>query len=297
MTLRLRSLLFMPADAPRKIAKGATLPADAIIADLEDAIAPSRKREARPLLVKSFQTLPEGGALRCIRINPVGSPFWRNDLNETFAARAGVYVIPKVEAAAELRHVSERLAQLEGAAGLPGGVVRLLAIVETAAGVMNLREIAGADRRLAALALGAEDFAGDIGAQRTREGWEVFYARSAVVTAAAAFGLQAIDTVYTDLTDDAGLVAESETVRKMGFRGKLAIHPRQVEIINAAFTPGRAEVEAARRLIAVFEAHQRAGRGVCVLDGKMVDMPMFRAAQDVLARAEHRQEGAGIFEE
>ncbi len=285
MTPRLRSLLFTPADSPRKMAKGATLPADAIIADLEDAVAPSRKQEARALLVESFQGLPEGPALRCIRINPVGSPFWPDDLLATFAAEPSCYVVPKVESAAELHLVGRRLTGLEQEAGLPVGTVRLLAIVETAAGVMNLREIAGAGSRLAAMALGAEDFAADTGALRTREGWEVFYARSALVTAAAAFGLQAIDTVYTDLADDAGLAAECAAMRKMGFRGKLAIHPRQVEVINAAFTPGRAEVEAARRLIAVFEAHERAGRGVCVLDGKMVDLPIYRAAQDLLARA------------
>ncbi len=290
MTLRLRSLLFMPADAPRKIAKGSTLPADAIIADLEDAVAPSRKQEARSLLVESFQTLPEGEAIRCIRINPVNSLFWLEDLIETFLTPPRIYVIPKVESAAAVHVVSRRLTLLEGAADLPIGSVRLLAIVETALGVMNLREIAGADRRLVALALGAEDFAGDVGAQRTQEGWEIFYARGALVTAAAAFGLQAIDTVYTDLTDETGLAAECDAVRTMGFRGKLAIHPRQVEIINQAFTPSRSEVEAARRLIAVFATHQRAGRGVCVLDGKMVDMPMFRAAQEVLARAGHRQE-------
>ncbi len=297
MTLRLRSMLFMPADSPGKIAKGAALPADAIIADLEDAVALSRKQEARSLLVDSFRTLPVAGALRCIRINPVGSPFWPHDLVETFVTPPQIYVVPKVESAADLHFVSQQLTQLEGAAGLPIGSVRLLAIVESAAGVMNLREIADADRRLVALALGAEDFAGDVGAQRTYEGWEVFYARSAVVTAAAAFGLQAIDTVYTDLSDDAGLAAECRTMRKMGFRGKLAVHPRQVEIINAAFTPGRSEVEAAKRLIAVFEAHQRAGRGVCVLDGKMVDMPIFRAAQGLLARAENGPENEGDFKE
>lgn len=286
MTLRLRSLLFMPADSPRKIAKGAELPADAIIADLEDAVAPTRKQEARSLLVDSFQALPPDGPLRCIRINPVHSPFWPDDLLETFAAAPQVYVIPKVESAGDLQRVDEQLTPLERQAGMPVGTVRLLPLVESAAGVVNLLEIARAGPRTAALAFGAEDFAGDIGAQRSREGWEIFYARSAVVTTAAAFGLQAVDTVYTDLADDSGLAEECEAVQKMGFRGKLAIHPRQVEVINRAFTPDLTEVAAARRLIAVFEAHQRAGRGVCVLDGKMVDMPMYRAAQDLLARAE-----------
>ena len=291
MTPPLRSLLFMPADSPRKIAKGAELPADAIIADLEDAVASSRKQKARSLLVGSFRALPQNGPLRSIRINPVPSPFWPDDLLQTFAASPQLYVIPKVESAADLQRVDERLTPLESNAGMPVGSVRLLPIVESAAGVVNLPEIARADPRTVALAFGAEDFAGDIGAQRTREGWEVFYARSAVVTVAAAFGLQAVDTVYTDLADDSGLAEECETVQKMGFRGKLAIHPHQVETINRAFTPDLSEVAAARRLIAVFEAHQRAGRGVCVLDGKMVDMPIYRAAQDLLARAGNGTEG------
>ncbi len=296
MTSPLRSLLFMPADSPRKIAKGAGLPADAIIADLEDAVAPSRKQKARSLLVESFRALPPDGPLRSIRINPVHSPFWPDDLLQTFAAAPQLYVIPKVESAADLQRVDERLTPLESNADLPVGSVRLLPIVESAAGVVNLPEIARADPRIVALAFGAEDFAENIGAQRTREGWEVFYARSAVVTVAAAFGLQAIDTVYTDLASDSGLSEECETVQKMGFRGKLAIHPRQVEIINRAFTPDLAEVAAARRLIAVFEAHQRAGRGVCVLDGKMVDMPMYRAAQDLLARAGVEPKGTAVTE-
>lgn len=285
MKLQPRSLLFTPADAPRKMAKAVTLPADAVIADLEDAIAPGRKEEARALLVDSFGAFPPGGPRRCVRINPVDGPYWPADLVETFPAFPDAYLIPKVESARDLRLVDERLTALEAAAGRPRGAVGLLAIVETAAGVMNLREIAGVGGRLGALALGAEDFALDIGARRTRAGWEVFYARSAVVTAAAAFGLQAIDTVVTDLNDDGGLAAECERVRGFGFRGKLAVHPRQLQIINAAFSPTRSEVEAARRLVAEFEKQGRAGRGVCVLDGKMVDLPVYRAARNLLESA------------
>ena len=159
MTLPLRSLLFMPADSPRKIAKGAELPADAIIADLEDAVAPSRKQKARSLLVESFRTLPQDGPLRSIRINPVHSPFWPDDLLQTFAAAPRLYVIPKVESAADLQRVDEHLTPLESNAGMPVGSVRLLPIVESAAGVVNLPEIARADPRTVALAFGAEDFA------------------------------------------------------------------------------------------------------------------------------------------
>ena len=204
MTLRLRSLLFMPADSPRKIAKGAALPADAIIADLEDAVAPSRKQEARSLLVESFQILPEEAPLRCIRINPVHSPLWPADLLETFAAapRGLCYPQGRVRGRPATR---ERAA---GATGKRGGVAHRNCAAAGNRRERRRRDESARDRRRRpqdrGLGVRRRGFAGDIGAQRTREGWEVFYARSAVVTAAAAFGLQAVDTVYTDLADDTG---------------------------------------------------------------------------------------------
>jgi citrate lyase beta subunit len=150
---------------------------------------------------------------------------------------------------------------------------------------MNLKEIAKASRRLVALVFGAEDLAGDIGAQRTRAGWEVFYARSAVVTAAAAYGLQALDMVYTDLNDLEGLEAESLLARQLGFDGKTAIHPNQIEIINRVFSPSPEEIERARRIVEANAAHQATGVGAFELDGRMVDMPVVRAAEGVLAKA------------
>jgi citrate lyase beta subunit len=161
----------------------------------------------------------------------------------------------------------------------------LLAIIETAKGMVNLREIAESSPRLDALIFGAEDLVGDIGATRTAEGQEILYARSRVVIHAKACGLQAIDTVYTDLNDIDGLKAQTRQAQIMGFDGKLAIHPRQVEPIQGVFTPTTEEIRRAQRLIAAHDAQQKAGSGAFALDGKMVDMPVVRAAESILARA------------
>ena len=280
-----RSLLFMPGDSRRKIEKATTLGADSIIADLEDAVALSQKQAARETVAACFARLDFGASERLIRINPVSTPLWEEDLAQTIAGRPDGYVLPKVESAEQVQTLSRRLAELEIAHGLAVGSVRLLAQVETAMGVVKAAEIAGADSRLDALLFGAEDLAVDIGARRSREGWEIFYARGAVVTAAAAYGLPAIDTVYLELTDSDGLTAECHLARGMGFSGKLAIHPRQVDVINRAFSPTDEEVAQAQRLIAAFETQQAAGRGVFEMDGKMIDRPIVLAARKIVARS------------
>jgi len=288
MTRVRRSLLFMPGDSLRKIEKATHLPTDSIIMDLEDGVALSRKAEARVAVVEALRTLDFGGRERLVRINPVGSGLETADLEAVAASQPDGLVIPKVESAAQVQRISQALASAEQAHAWAPGAVRLLVIVETALGVMNVREIAGADERVDALMFGAEDLAGDIGATRTAEGWEVFYARSAVVTAAAAYRRQAIDTVFVDLADVEGLRRECERAMQMGYTGKMAIHPRQVEVINAAFTPTAEAVAQAQRLIEAYVQQQAAGAGAFAYEGKMVDMPLIRAAEHVLARAAAR---------
>ena len=280
-----RSLLFMPGDSLRKIEKATRLPTDSIIMDLEDGVAFSRKAEARAAVVEAMRTLDFGGRERLVRINPIGSGLETADLEAVVAGQPDGLVIPKVESAAQVQWISQALASAEQAHAWAAGAVRLLVIVETAMGVMNVREIAAADDRVDGLMFGAEDLAGDIGATRTTEGWEVFYARSAVVTAAAAYRRQAIDTVFVDLADVEGLRRECERAMQMGYTGKMAIHPRQVEVINAAFTPTAEAVAQAQRLIEAYVQQQAAGAGAFAYEGKMVDMPLIRAAEHVLARA------------
>lgn len=284
MTIR-RALLFMPGDSRSKIEKGITLGVDSIIMDLEDGVALNNKPVARATTAAALRELDFGRSERLVRINSVESGLHIADLEATVRARPDGYVIPKVEDALQVQVVSAWLAHAEAAHGFEPRSICLIAIVETARGVVNLREIAESDSRLVALAFGAEDLAGDIGATRTPEGWEGFYARSAVVLHAKACGLQALDSPFVQLDDDAGLEKETRFAAQMGYTGKLAIHPKQIAPINAVFTPTQKEIEAAKRLIHAHDTHQAAGTGVFELDGRMVDMPMVRAAQAVLARA------------
>jgi citrate lyase beta subunit len=280
-----RALLFMPGDSRGKIEKGITLDVDSIIMDLEDGVALNQKAAARTTAAAALRELNFGDTERLVRLNPVGSSLYRDDLEATVSARPDGYVLPKVESAAEVQAVSAALAEVESTQGWEASSIVLIAIVETARGIVNLREIAESDSRLVALAFGAEDLAGDMGAVRTPEGWEGFYARSAVVLHAKANHLQAIDTPFVRLDDEEGLLKETRAALHMGYTGKLAVHPKQIEPIHAVFTPTKKEVEAAQRLIEAHHAHQASGAGVFQLEGKMVDLPMIQAAEAVLARA------------
>lgn len=280
-----RALLFMPGDSRPKIEKGAALGVDSIIMDLEDGVALKQKSAARETINAALREVAFGRAEKLVRINPVGGEFYADDLMATIAAHPDGYVLPKVESASQVALVSEWLTTAEAEFGFGQGSIPLLAIIETARGVVNLREIAAADPRLTALIFGAEDFAGDVGAVRTVDGHEIAYAQGAVVTHAKAFGLQAIDTVYLRLDDADGLSRATRRALEMGYTGKLAIHPRQVAPIQDVFTPTHDEISAAQRLIAAHEAHQAAGTGAFQWEGKMVDMPIIRAAQAVVARA------------
>lgn len=289
MTHIRRSVLFMPGDSLRKITKATQLDVDCIVMDLEDSVTLANKAEARRTVSEALQSLDFGRRERLVRLNVAETGLLDDDLAGTISARPDGYVLPKTESAAQVQHVDRLLAQAEKANGWADNSVRLLVIIETALGIMNVKEIAQAGPRIEALMFGAEDLAGDMGAKRTREGWEVFYARSAVVTAAAAYGLQAIDMVLIDLADSERLEAECIAARHMGYEGKMAIHPRQVEVINRVFAPSPEEIEQARRLLQAHAEHQAAGSGVFTLDGKMVDMPMVKMAERVLnkARAAH----------
>lgn len=286
-----RALLFMPGDAMPKIAKAVSLGVDSIVMDLEDGVALNQKAAARQTIVEALHTLDFGRSERLIRINPMGSEFAEADLRATIGARPDGYVLPKADFAEQVQAVAEFLTLEERARGWPAGSVRLLPIVETALGVVNVRETAGADDRVDALLFGAEDLAGDMGMQRTPEGWEVLYARSAVVTTAKAYRRQAIDIVYFDLQDLTGFEVECRFGRQLGYDGKMVIHPRQVEIAQRIFAPSPEEIERALRIVRAYAEAQAAGVGAFALDGRMVDMPVVRMAENTL----HRARAAGLL--
>ena len=257
------------------IERAAEQTVDAVILDLEDAVAPEQKGNARQRIDEALRQLDFGRTERLVRINGPESEYWTADLAVVADLPVEGIVVPKVETAAQIHAINEAVSTR----------IPVFAMIETALGVMNIREIANA-ANLAALLFGAEDLAVDIGATRSTAGWEIFYGRSAVVTAAAAYGLQAVDMVYTDFENDDGLREESLFGRQLGYTGKMVIHPRQVEVVNRAFAPSTAEVEAAERLVAAAELGLRAGVGAFQLNGRMVDRPMILAAEHLLERAQ-----------
>jgi citrate lyase subunit beta-like protein len=280
-----RALLYMPGDDFYKINKGATLGVDTVCMDMEDGVAYNRKDEARGTIVQALNQVDFGQSERLARINPVGSGLEQIDLDAVLPARPDGIVVPKVRTAAQLHWVDEQIARAETHLNVPLGSIALLAIIESAVSIVNLAEIAGSVPRLEALIFGSEDFASDLGAVRTREAWEVFYARSAVVTYAAAFQLQAIDMVYVDFRDSEGLHLEALEGARLGFSGKQVIHPNQVPVVQIAYTPTDEAIDHALRLIEAFQVVQESGSGAFAMNGKMVDAPMIKAAENILTRA------------
>jgi citrate lyase subunit beta/citryl-CoA lyase len=285
-----RSLLFSPGDRPELMRKAPATGADVICFDLEDAVAPGRKDEARAA-VREVLVDPDfdPDAEVCVRLTAT-SP--AADLDALVGATASAVVtsddadpslrfdavmLPKVEAADRV----ERAAALCADRGLDPAV---FALVETAGGVLSAASIAAADAT-GAVAFGAEDLAADLGATRTDEGTEVLYAREHVVLAASAADVDALDTVYTDFSDAEGLREETAFARTLGYDGKLAIHPSQVGPINEAFTPDAEEVEWAARVLDARDEADRAERGVFSVDGEMIDAPLIAQAERIVERA------------
>jgi citrate lyase subunit beta-like protein len=279
-----RALLYMPGDDWNKINKAITLHVDSICMDMEDGTALNRKAYARATIAKALQELPFGKSEKLARINAIGSGFEKDDIEMVLPQHPDGIVIPKIESADQIQWASEIIETVELANGWPVNAIRILVGVETAKGILNLKEIA-AHPRLDGLIFGAEDFAANIGAIRSRAAWEVMYARSAVVTHAAAFNLQAIDMVFIDFRDTLNLKIEAAQGAAMGYTGKQIIHPAQVQTVQEAFTPSDSAIDYAKRVAETFEAHQAEGTGAYELDGKMIDMPLLRNAQRVLDRA------------
>jgi citrate lyase beta subunit len=278
--------LFVPGDDARKIAKAAQSNADAVILELEDGVALDRKDVARTGIVTALNTFDFGLRGKFIRVNAIQSPFFQDDMNKTLMAHPQAYVLPKVEHATDILHICQHIENAELKYGWAANDIGLIGIIETPLGVMNVKEIAETARhepRLSALMFGAEDLAAALGAIRSKAGWEVFYARSTVVTASAAYGLHAIDQIYADFNDEVGLAEECVFARQLGYGGKIAIHPKQCEIINRAFSPSPEEIARAERLLAAFAEQTASGKGAFGFEGKMIDMPLIMQARRILS--------------
>jgi citrate lyase subunit beta / citryl-CoA lyase len=288
----LRSLLFIPADSEKKLAKASATGADGVILDLEDSVSMARKADARAMLLNVFPAFERNNDTPrlIVRVNALDTGLTDDDLAAIVPLRPDAILLPKAGSGAELQDISSRIAVIEAEAGLASGSVRLHALMtETAGGLLNAATFSQKTDRLEALAWGGEDLAAAIGASSNRDGngayTDVFrLARTLTLLTAADAGVEAIDTVFTDYRDEDGLRAECEAAVRDGFSGKMAIHPGQVAIINEAFTPPPGDVERAKTIIQLF-ADAGPDAGVLSLDGRMIDRPHLKQAERIVRRA------------
>ena len=284
----LRSLLFVPADSEKKLAKAKSSPADALILDLEDSVAEASRPTARGLACEYLKSAHGAGPALFVRINPMDTPDCERDLDAVVEAAPAGLVVPKPDSPATLVALDRAIAEREGRHGLPRGAIKVLPVAsETPAAVLNLMQYANPPPRLAALTWGAEDLSAALGAATNRDAAGEFLftykvVRSLCLIAAKAAGVEAIETLHADFRDAAGLTRAARAAQREGFTGMLAIHPAQVEPINAAFTPSGDDVDHATKVVAAFSG----GAGVASLDGKMLDQPHLKQAEHILALAE-----------
>jgi citrate lyase subunit beta / citryl-CoA lyase len=277
----LRSFLFAPGNHPRRVEKALSLDADAVILDLEDAVAIAEKPATRAAIAAALGR-PRAGLLY-VRVNAVDTEFCYGDLCAVVRPGLDGIILPKVESAAGLATVNWLLAQLERDQGLAAGGIDLIPIIETARGLAGIDAILAAETRVKRVAFGAGDFTLDVNMQWRRDEAELAYARAHIVTASRAAGIEApLDTVWVDLQDEEGLDASARAALACGYQGKMCIHPNQVGVVNRIFTPSASEIAFAERVVAAFEKAEAEGVASIQLDGKFIDYPIVYRAQRVL---------------
>jgi citrate lyase subunit beta / citryl-CoA lyase len=272
-TDRRRSRLYIPGNNPKMIINAGLYQSDGIILDLEDSVAPGKKNEARFLVRNALRNNDMIGAEKMVRINqlPLGLP----DLEMIVNQPLNMILIPKCESAEAVQEINEKISQL---LGKQNESIWLMPIIESAVGVHHAFEIAGATNSVAALAIGLEDYTADIGAQRTLEGTESIYARSVVVNAARAAGIQPVDSVFSDFGNNEQLLQTATLSKSIGFEGMGCIHPGQIPIIHKAFNPGPGEIEKAKEIVRAFEKATLDGTGVVAVGSGMIDPPVMKRA-------------------
>ncbi len=276
----MRSWLYTPANNPRMIIQAGIYGADGIVFDLEDSVTPDHKNEARILLGEALKEL-KYGRKTAVRINGIDTPWWKKDLAAVVSAGVRIIRLPKVERGKDVEMVSRELDGLEESYALAAGVVRIQCILETPEGIEEVFNIGRASSRVEALSFGAEDYCASLGILRRGPAFVLDYPRSRIVNAAAALGLEAVDTVWSDFRDVKGLEADAVRARQLGFSGKSVIHPDQIKIVNEIFAVTPEEAAWAEGVLAGTE---NITSGVLSIDGCMVDLPVIKQAKRVLEK-------------
>jgi len=284
MKLR-RSMLFVPGNAPSMLRDAHIYGPDSVMFDLEDAVSPREKDAARHLVFRALRDYDYAGVERIVRINGLDTPHGLEDIAAVVAGGVDAVRLPKTDGPHDIIAVERAVEAAEKRFGRPAGSVKLVAAIESARGILAVREIATASARLVAIAIGAEDFVTDLHTTRSPEGIELLAARSMIVLAARAAGIMAIDTVFTGVDDPEGFLREVRLAKQLGFDGKSVIHPSQIALAHSVYTPTAAEIAKAHRVMAAAAEAEAKGSGVISLDGKMIDKPIVERAVRVLALA------------
>lgn len=281
-----RSMLFLPGNAPNLLINGSYLGADAVIFDLEDAVSPTEKDSARILVRNTMHYMDFRGCEKIVRINSIDTPYWQKDLDEVLPYKPDLILLPKTSSAQDALAADAYMTALEEKLGMEHGTVGLMPLIETAMGVENSFAIASCCERLRALFLGAEDLTADLRCKRTKEGREIEYARTRLVMAARAAGVEVYDTPFTDVNDDEGIWKDTECAKALGFSGKASISPRHVKVINQVFSPSQADIDYAYEVMDAIALAKKQGKGAIALRGKMIDAPIVTRAEQTIAMAE-----------
>ena len=280
-----RSMLFLPGNNPNMLINGNCLGADAVIFDLEDAVSPNEKDAARILVRNTMRYMDFRGCEIIVRINSIDTAYWQKDIDEILPYKPGLVLLPKTGCAQDVLEADAYMTQVEEKLGLEKNTVGLMPLIETAMGVENAFAIATASKRVKALFLGAEDLTADLQCQRTKESREIEYARTRLVVAARAAGVDVYDTPFTDVNDDEGIWKDARCAKGLGFTGKASISPRHVEVINSVFSPTQKEVDYAYEVMEAIQLAKEQGKGAIALHGKMIDAPIVARAQRTLDMA------------
>ena len=287
-----RSMLFVPGSNAAMISNTFIYKPDAIMFDLEDAVALKEKDSARILVAHALQHPLYQEIETVVRVNPLDSEFGLADLNAVVRAGVDVVRMPKTETAQDVLDMDREITKIEKACGREVGSTKMLAAIESPLGITQANQIATASNRVSGIALGAEDYVRNLKTERSPEGIELLFARCSILQAARAAGIQAFDTVYSNANNEEGFLAEAALIKQLGFDGKSLINPRQIELLHNLFAPTQKDVDQARRIIDAAEEAERNGLGVVSLNGKMIDAPIIDRAKLVLERAK-----SGIREE
>lgn len=283
-----RSMMFVPGNNPGMIKDAGIYGADSIMFDLEDSVAITEKDAARFLVFQALKTIKYGKKEIVVRINDLNSGMGIQDLEAV--VRAGVHVVrlPKTDSAEDVVFCEKEIERIEKEAGIPVGTTGMMAAIESANGVLNAKEIAHASGRLIGIALGAEDYVTDLKTTRS-DGIELLFARCMILNAARSAGIDALDTVYSDVNNEQGFIEEATLIKKLGFDGKSVINPRQIDPLHKIFMPSEKDLEKARAIMAAIAEANAKGSGVASLNGKMIDRPVVLRAQRMLDLAEVSQ--------